>query len=201
MQDGWNHWPETRMAPRSVGWLHWWQSVVARLGLVGIGDQWLRDVGTTVLVRGTGRTFRGSGRGLALDLVGELFAIGLDGGSETDIMGVVTLGFGASGSEIEKVGTLPLAFGGSEMLISGVVLSEGPEKENVGTLLVTFGGSSTDLLCLLEGPTGGLVFKGSEMEILGGMPWTSSGTLMPGTFAIPEYGFTLTMTESDCREE
>lgn len=92
----------------------------------------------TVFVRGTGRTFRGSGKGLVLvglDFVGKVLAVGLKSGSETAIIGALMLGFGASGSEIENVGTLPFGLDdGSESETSGVLLSEGPEKEKLGTL-------------------------------------------------------------------
>lgn len=166
---------------------------------MGAGDQWPREtgaVGITVLVRGGGRDdiVRGSGRGLAaaeLGFVGELFAVGFEGGSDTEIMGALTLGFDISGSEIEKVGTLPFVFTGSEMDISGVWLlfSAGSEKEKVGILLLAFGGSSKEILGILL-----LVFKGAEGidELPMGLAASESdgigvfGRLILGTFTDAE---------------
>lgn len=154
----------------------------------------------TVLVRGGGGrddTVRGSGRGLVpleLDFGGELFTVGFDGGSDTDIMGALTLGFDISGPEIEKVGRFPFVLAGSEMQISGMLLllSEGSEKEKVGILLLAFGGSSMDILGILS-----LVFEGCESKfiamalslvliasrtyVVGGL-----GTLILGTFTDAE---------------
>lgn len=114
---------------------------------------------------------RGSGKGLVpveLDVIGGIWAVDLDGGSETEIMGDLIVGSDSWGLETEKVGTF--VFAGSDIDISGVLASD-LEKENVGML--GLGCSLTEILGILW--LEGLVFKDALPLVFGG-----SGTAIVG---------------------